>query len=135
MTTAPLAGAPPVPGASPADLRKLNAVVAGFYRTDIAKSFEWPFYAAALSALIAVVPALLTGRRLGEHAGHHEMTREQRLAALGRAEAAEAGEPLVDPEAWADRADGDPPPAGAPDGAGGAGKAPPADGPVTDDGR
>ena len=135
MTTAPLAGAPPVPGASPAALRKLNAVVAGIYRTDIAKSFEWPFYAAALSALIAVVPALLTGRRLGEHAGHHEMTREQRLAALGRAEAAEAGEPLVDPEAWADRADGDPPPAGAPDGAGGAGKAPPADGPVTDDGR
>jgi hypothetical protein len=56
----------------------------------------WPFYAAALAALIAIVPALFTGRRLGEHEGHHEMTRSERLEASGRAEADEAGVPLMD---------------------------------------
>lgn len=96
MTTAPLQGAPRLPGASPAALRRLNAAVAAIYRHDIAKSFTWPFSAAALAALVAIIPALFTGRRLGEHAGHHEMTRQERLAALGRAEAAEAGEPMMD---------------------------------------
>jgi hypothetical protein len=72
------------------------------YRSDIAESFQWPFYVASLAALIAVVPALLTGRRLGEHEGHQEMTRGERLAAAGRAEADQAGEPLTDAEAWAD---------------------------------
>jgi EmrB/QacA subfamily drug resistance transporter len=100
MTTAPLEGAPQVPGSSEAALRRLNAVVAGIYRSDIAKSFTWPFYAASLAALLAVIPALLTGRRLGEHEGHHEMTRDERLAALGRAEADQAGEPLTDASAW-----------------------------------
>jgi EmrB/QacA subfamily drug resistance transporter len=102
MTTAPLRGAPRVPGSAPATLRKLNAVVARIYRDDIADSFAWPFYAAALAALIAVAPALLTGRRLGEHAGHHEMTRGERAAALGRAEAAEAGEPMIAAESGGD---------------------------------
>jgi len=102
MTTAPLAGAPQVPGASPVLLHKLNAGVAAIYRTDIAKSFQWPFYAASLAALLAMIPALLTGRRLGEHEGHHELTREQRLAAVGRAEADQAGEPLTDASAWQD---------------------------------
>jgi hypothetical protein len=83
----------------------VNAVVAGLYRTDIAKSFQWPFYAASLAALLAIIPALLTGRRLGEHAGHDEMTRGERLADLGRAEAAEAGEPLTDAPAWEDSDD------------------------------
>ena len=49
---------------------------------------------------IAIIPALLTGKRLGEHEGHQEMSREERLAAAGRAEAAEAGEPLTDATAW-----------------------------------
>jgi EmrB/QacA subfamily drug resistance transporter len=106
MTTAPLQGAPQVPGASPAALQKLNALVAAIYRADIAESFQWPFYAASLAALLAVIPALLTGRRLGEHEGHHEMTRGERLAAAGRAEADQAGEPLTDAEAWEDEPGG-----------------------------
>jgi EmrB/QacA subfamily drug resistance transporter len=97
MTTDPLQGAPQAPGASGAlAFRKLNVTVAALYRNDIADSFTWPFYAAALAALLAIVPALLTGKRLGEHEGHEEMTRAQRLEAIGRAEAAEAGEPMMD---------------------------------------
>ncbi len=96
MTTYPLKGAPQPPGASPVAFRQLNAAVATLYRHDIAESFTWPFYAAALAALIAIVPALLTGRRLGEHEGHHEMTRSERLEAAGPAEADRAGEPTDD---------------------------------------
>jgi EmrB/QacA subfamily drug resistance transporter len=98
MTTVPLAGAPQIPSSSPATLHRLNATVATLYRNDVAKSFTWPFYAAALAALLAAIPALMTGRRLGEHEGHEEMTRSQRLEAIGRAEAAEAGAPLMDDE-------------------------------------
>ncbi len=98
MTTVPLQGAPRLPGSSASALRRLNATVAAIYRRDIAESFTWPFYAAALAALVAVVPGLFTGRRLGEHEGHHEMTRDERLAAAGRADAAEAGEPMVGDE-------------------------------------
>ena len=98
MTTAPLEGAPQLPGSSPAVLQKLNATIATLYRDDIGGSFTWPFLAASLAALAAAVPALFTGRRLGEHTGHHEMSRQERLAALGRAEAAESGEPVVDDE-------------------------------------
>ena len=98
MTTVPLQGAPQLPGSSPAVLHKLNATVGALYRSDIAESFTWPFYAAALAALLAIIPALLTGRRLGEHAGHQDMTRSERLGAMGRAEAAEAGEPVTDDE-------------------------------------
>ena len=75
---------------------KLNTVVAAIYRDDIAESFTWPFYAAALAALLAIIPALMTGRRLGEHEGHEEMSRAERLEAIGRAEAAEAGAPMSD---------------------------------------
>ena len=96
MTTVPLQGAPQPPGSSPVAYRKLNAIIATLYRHDIAESFKWPFYAAALAALIAIIPALFTGKRLGEHEGHHEMTRSERLEAIGRAEAAEAGEPMMD---------------------------------------
>ena len=96
MTTDPLQGAPQPPGSSPAGFKKLNTLVAGIYRDDIADSFQWPFYAAALAALIAIIPALMTGRRLGEHEGHHEMTRSERLEAIGRAEADQAGAPMID---------------------------------------
>ena len=96
MTTDPLQGAPQPPGSSPAAFKKLNTVVAGIYRDDIAESFTWPFYAAALAALIAIIPALMTGRRLGEHEGHEEMSRAERLEAVGRAEADEAGAPMMD---------------------------------------
>ena len=35
----------------------------------------------AAFAFLAAVPALLTGRRIGAHAGHHGLTREERRAA------------------------------------------------------
>ena len=86
---------PQLPGSQPGSLARLNAVVATIYKNDIAESFAWPFYIAGLAGFIAIIPALLTGKRLGEHEGHHEMSRGERLAAAGRAEAAEAGEPLT----------------------------------------
>jgi hypothetical protein len=100
LTTEPLKakGVPvPSPGTPEAlQWRKVNASVAAIYKHDVARSFSWPFYAAALAALIAIVPALMTGRRLGEHEGHEEMTRSERLEAIGRAEADEAGAPMID---------------------------------------
>ena len=83
MTTVPLQGAPQPPGSSPVAYHKLNTAIATLYRHDIAESFKWPFYAAALAALIAIIPALFTGRRLGEHEGHDEMTRSERLKPPG----------------------------------------------------
>jgi len=82
LTTYPLKGAPRPPAGTPQALtwRKVNAGAAAIYKDDIAKSFTWPFYAAALAALLAVPAALFTGRRLGADAGHQEMTREERAA-------------------------------------------------------
>lgn len=84
LTTTPLkAKGIPVPKPGTPEMltwRKVNAVVAAIYRHDIARSFSWPFYTAALAALLAVPAALFTGRRLGSDAGHHEMTREERAA-------------------------------------------------------
>ena len=97
LTTVPLKGAPRPAAGTPQALtwQKINAGAAAIYRHDIAESFSWPFYAAALAALLAVIPALFTGRRLGEHEGHEEMTRDERLKAAGEAEAADAGVPLT----------------------------------------
>jgi len=82
LTTYPLKGAPRPPAGTPQALtwRKVNAGAAAIYKDDIAKSFTWPFYAAALAALLAVPAALFTGRRLGADAGHQEMTRDERAA-------------------------------------------------------
>jgi len=82
LTTMPLKGAPRPPAGTPEALswHKVNAGAAAIYKHDIAKSFSWPFYAAALAALLAVFPALFTGRRLGADAGHEEMTRGERSA-------------------------------------------------------
>ncbi len=98
LTTNPLQGAPQPQAGTPQALtwRKVNAGAAAIYRHDIARSFAWPFYAAALAALLAIIPALFTGRRLGEHEGHHEMTREERQRSAGEAEAAAAGVPLTE---------------------------------------
>jgi hypothetical protein len=96
MTTGPLTGAERIPGSSPATVAKLNTVVAAIFRDDIARSFTWPFSAASHAALLAVIPALLTGRPLGEHEGHHEMTRGERRAATGRSEDGQACEPRTD---------------------------------------
>jgi hypothetical protein len=98
MTTLPLRGAEQLPGTTPATFKRLNTAVARLYRDHIAESFMWPFYAAAIAAFIGILPALLTGRRLGEHEGHHEMTRAERLKATARAEATSAGLPLEEDE-------------------------------------
>ncbi len=78
---------PPPAGTSPAVAQQIRAgqaqLAAGIghiYRSTIVKAFDWPFYAGALAALLTIIPALLTGRRLGEHEGHHEMSRSERLA-------------------------------------------------------
>ena len=41
----------------------------------------------ALAALLAVIPSLFVGRRLGEHAGHEEMNRAERAEAMAEAAA------------------------------------------------
>ena len=72
----------------------MSPVTAAIFRDDIAKSFQWPFYVAALAALLAIFPALMTGRRLGEHAGHEKLSRAERGGAAGTAAGgpAQAGE-------------------------------------------
>ncbi len=97
LTTDPMmvkGTAPPAAGTpEAATYDKVNERVAAIYRHDLAESFTWPYYAAALAALLAIGPALLTGRRLGEHEGHDEMTRAERAESAGRAAAAEADAP------------------------------------------
>ena len=62
----PLADAPPPANAQAAAAQQALAQHIGtLYRTKLSKSFEWPFYAAALAALLAIIPAVMTGRRLG----------------------------------------------------------------------
>ena len=84
MQQDPLQGLPQAPAGSAqaAGEQRMIADVRAIYRDDIAKSFTWPFYAAALAALLAIVPGLLTGRRLGEHAGHEELDRAARAEAI-----------------------------------------------------
>ena len=53
-------------------LARVQATVGAIFKENIAKSFSLAYYAAALMAYIAVIPALMTGRRVGEHKGHHE---------------------------------------------------------------
>ena len=88
----PLAGAPAPPAGSPqaATQRLVSQVTATIFRDNVAKSFSWPFYAAALAALLAIAPALMTGRRLGEHEGHEKLGRAERDTA---SEAVAAGDP------------------------------------------
>jgi hypothetical protein len=47
----------------------LGAAIGDLHQTQIADAFRWPFYAGGPAALLAFFPALLTGRRLGQHAG------------------------------------------------------------------
>ena len=77
-----LTGAPQAPAGSPMALEqaKLTSTIGAIFRDDIAKSFKWPYYAAALVAFLAVIPALFTGRRIGEHEGHERMSRAERVA-------------------------------------------------------
>jgi EmrB/QacA subfamily drug resistance transporter len=80
---APPAGTPPEQVAQiEAQQKSLQERIAGFFKTQVADAFAWPFFAAAIAAFLGVVPALMTGRRLGEHEGHHEMDRGERAAAM-----------------------------------------------------
>ena len=92
----PLTGAPRPRVGTPqaATQRRVSTVTAAIFRDKIAKSFQWPFYVAALAALLAVFPALMTGRRLGEHAGHEKLSRAERGGASDTvpADAVPAGE-------------------------------------------
>jgi EmrB/QacA subfamily drug resistance transporter len=79
---------PPPPGTPPDQVAQIKAQqqslaqkITRFFKDQIANAFTWPFTAAAIAAFIGVVPAWFTGRRLGEHEGHHEMDRAQRIAA------------------------------------------------------
>ncbi|MEE4274893.1 MAG: DHA2 family efflux MFS transporter permease subunit [Thermoleophilia bacterium] len=88
----PLVGVPAAPPGSPEAEQQaaLKSEIAAIFRDNVAASFTWPFYAMALAALLAAVPALFVGRRLGEHEGHHEMNRAERAEAAGLATEAAA---------------------------------------------
>ena len=77
-----LKNAPKAPAGTPQAQaqEKLVATIGAIYKNNIAKSFPLPFYFAALAAALAIIPALMTGRRLGEDLGHETMTRAQRAA-------------------------------------------------------
>jgi EmrB/QacA subfamily drug resistance transporter len=80
---------PPVPAGTPPDVAaqivrnqtQLKTKLFTIIKDDVAHAFMWPFFAAAFAAFLGVLPALFTGRRLGEHSGHEEMSRSDRLAA------------------------------------------------------
>lgn len=85
---APGGGSAPPPGSPEAEQAKaLGAEIRAIFRDNIANAFTPGFYAMALAALLAVIPSLFVGRRLGEHEGHHEMSRAQRSEAMAEAAA------------------------------------------------
>ena len=97
MTTDPLQGAPQPPGSSPAAFKQAQrASSPGSTATTSPSRSPGRSTRRRWRRCIAIIPALFTGRRLGEHEGHDEMTRSERLEAAGRAEADEAGAPMID---------------------------------------
>jgi hypothetical protein len=74
-------GAPP-PGSPAAEQQDaLRDDISAIFRDNIADAFTPGFYAMALAALLAVIPSLFVGRRLGEHTGHEELSRAERAEA------------------------------------------------------
>ncbi|MCL5734155.1 MAG: DHA2 family efflux MFS transporter permease subunit [Actinobacteria bacterium] len=80
---------PPGPGGSSApagsqqaqEQQQLGRQISGIFKTHVANAFRWPYYAAAMAAALAMLPAFRTGRRLGEHAGYEELSRADRARA------------------------------------------------------
>ena len=79
----PLGNAPQAPAGSPeaAAQEKLGGTITAIYRSHVADAFHLPYYVAALAAALGIVPAMLTGRRLGQYAGFEELSRAERSAA------------------------------------------------------
>jgi EmrB/QacA subfamily drug resistance transporter len=87
LTSADIVLPAPPSGTSPAvaaqivqNQAQLKAKLFAIIKDNVAHAFMWPFYAAAIAAFLGIFPGLLTGRRLGEHSGHEEMSRSDRLA-------------------------------------------------------
>lgn len=70
----PLSDLPqPTPGTPQASrLRALKTTIGGIYRGKIGGAFALPFYVASVTAFLMLIPATMTGRRLGAHQGAHE---------------------------------------------------------------
>jgi MFS family permease len=79
---------PPAGTPAAAQATQLKADIGAIFKDNVAHSFTWPFYAAALAALLAVIPSLFVGRRLGAHKGHEDMNRTERAEAGANAAAA-----------------------------------------------
>lgn len=77
-----LAGAPEAPPgtAMAQEQATVKSTLEAIFRDNIAKSFSWAYYVAAIVAFLAVIPALFTGRRIGEHEGYEERSRAERAA-------------------------------------------------------
>jgi EmrB/QacA subfamily drug resistance transporter len=74
--------AAPAPGSPEAEQQDaLRDAISAIFRDNVADAFTPGFYAMALAALLAVVPSLFVGRRLGEHTGHEELSRAERAEA------------------------------------------------------
>lgn len=61
----------------------IKSTLETIFRNDIASSFKWPYYTAAIVAFLAIIPALFTGRRIGEHEGYEKKSRTERAAETG----------------------------------------------------
>ena len=59
---------------------EINGTLDAIFVENISNSFKWPYYIAAIVAFLAIVPALFTGRRIGEHEGHEQKSRTERIA-------------------------------------------------------
>jgi hypothetical protein len=77
-----LAAAPQAaPGTPQAQMEAtLKTTIGAIFKDSIAKSFTWAYYASALFAFIAIIPALMTGRRLGQAEGDYDPSLKRRTA-------------------------------------------------------
>jgi EmrB/QacA subfamily drug resistance transporter len=83
----PTAGAPQAPPGSPqaAVQEQLKQKLSEIFKSSLAKSFRWPYYAGAIAALLSIPFSLMTGRRIGQHRGEDGIG--EVMAAIGEAAA------------------------------------------------